>query len=80
MPELGLFTNPYLFGAVAVSALLQLSVVMFSFARPVFGTATQLAWEWLLIFGLALAPVTLIEVAKLVRAWLRKKKEGALFF
>jgi Ca2+-transporting ATPase len=49
MPELGFFTNPALLGAVAVSCLLQLSVVTLPFARPVFETASHFAWEWALI-------------------------------
>ncbi|MCI0464389.1 MAG: cation-translocating P-type ATPase [Gemmataceae bacterium] len=69
MPELGLFTNPYLFAAVAISGLLQLSVVTLPFAQPMFETAVHFGWEWGLLFGLALTPVTVIEVFKLLRAW-----------
>jgi P-type Ca2+ transporter type 2C len=75
MPELGLFSNPYLFGAIVISGLLQLSVVTLPFAQPVFGVATHLAWEWLLIGALALTPVTIIELVKLLRAALRKRKK-----
>ena len=67
MPELGLFSNPHLFGAIIISGLLQLSVVTLPFAQPVFEVATQLSWEWLLIGGLALTPVTIIEFVKLLR-------------
>ena len=69
-PQLGLFSNPHLLGAVAVSALLQLSVIMLPFARPLFEAATHFAWEWALIALLALTPATLIEAAKLARHWL----------
>jgi Ca2+-transporting ATPase len=68
MPELGLFTNPALLAAITVSCLLQLSVVTLPFARPVFETAAHFGWEWGLLLLLALTPVTLIEVAKLIRA------------
>lgn len=67
MPELGLFSNPYLLGAIAISALLQLSVVALPHAQPVFETTTHFAWEWVLIVLLALLPVTVIELVKLVR-------------
>jgi Ca2+-transporting ATPase len=77
MPELGLFSNPYLFGAVAVSGLLQLSVVLLPFARPVFDAASHFAHEWVLIVLLALAPVTVIEVTKLLLAWWRPRTPGA---
>jgi Ca2+-transporting ATPase len=73
MPELGLFSNPHLLGAIVVSGLLQLSVVTLPFAQPVFEVATHLSWEWLLIGALALTPVTIIELVKLLRAALRKK-------
>jgi len=75
MPELGLFSNPHLFGAIVISGLLQLSVVMLPFAQPVFGVATHLEWEWLLIGALAVTPVTIIELVKLLRAALRKRRE-----
>ena len=69
MPELGLFSNPFLLGAIIISGLLQLSVVTLPFAQPVFEVATHLTWEWLPLIALSLAPVTVIEVVKLARAW-----------
>jgi P-type Ca2+ transporter type 2C len=72
LPELGLASNPYLFAAIAVSGLLQLSVVTLPFAQSIFETATHLRSEWLWIVVLSLAPVTVIEVAKLIRAALRR--------
>ena len=71
MPELGLFTNLPLFGAIVISGLLQLSAVTLPFAQPVFEVATHLSSEWLLIGVLSLTPVTIIEVAKLLRAFSR---------
>jgi Ca2+-transporting ATPase len=68
LTRLGFFTNPYLLGAIAISALLQLSVVSMPFARPVFETVRHFGWEWLLMIGLALTPVTIIEIAKHIRA------------
>jgi Ca2+-transporting ATPase len=65
--QLGPFTNLYLFGAVAVSGLLQISVVLVPFARPVFETVAHPVWEWVVLFLLALTPVTAIELVKLVR-------------
>ena len=67
MPELGLFSNPHLFGAIVISGLLQLSVVTLPFAQPVFEVATHLTWEWILIGGLALTPVTIIELVKFLQ-------------
>jgi Ca2+-transporting ATPase len=76
MPELGLFSNPALLGAIAVSGLLQFSVVTLPFARPVFETASHFVGEWGLLALLALTPVTVIEVTKLLRAWLRNAPDG----
>jgi Ca2+-transporting ATPase len=72
--ELGLFTNPYLFAAVAVSGLLQLSVVAMPFARPFFETATHLTWEWGLVAALTFLPVTLAEVLKLLRRLVSRRR------
>ena len=73
MPELGLFTNPHLFGAIVISGLLQLSVVTLPFAQSVFAVTAHPSWEWLLVLFLSLTPVTIIEVGKLLRAALRKR-------
>jgi len=75
MPELGFFSNLFLFGAIAVSALLQLSAVTLPFARPVFEVAGHPMAEWVLILALALAPVTIIEVWKLIKKRVRRTSE-----
>jgi Ca2+-transporting ATPase len=64
--QLGLLSNPALLAAVAVSALLQLSLVTLPYARPVFETVSHFGWEWGLMLGLALVPISLIEVQKLI--------------
>jgi hypothetical protein len=52
-----------------VSALLQLAVVTIPFLQPLFKvTPVAFAWEWGAIAMLALAPVTVIEIVKLLRA------------
>ena len=73
LPELGLASNPWLFAAIAASGLLQLGVVTLPFAQSIFETDADLSGQWLWIAILALAPVTAIEVAKLVRAAVRKQ-------
>jgi Ca2+-transporting ATPase len=78
MPELGLFTNPPLLLAIAISCLLQLSAVTLPFTQPLFEVSAHFAWEWLLIMGLALTPVSLIEIWKLLRVrLLRPQPEAA---
>lgn len=45
-------------------------VVLLPFARPVFEVSVHPAGNWPLVFALALAPVTVVEVGKLViAAW-----------
>ena len=78
MPELGLFSNPHLLGAIVISGLLQLSVVTLPFAQPVFGVTAHPSWEWLLVLLLALTPVTIIEVGKLLRAYFVSDKALAV--
>jgi Ca2+-transporting ATPase len=61
---LGFFSNPWLLAAIAVSALLQVSVVTLPYARDVFQVGSKLGGEWLWILILSLVPVTVIELAK----------------
>jgi Ca2+-transporting ATPase len=73
LPQLGVFTNRWLLGAIAVSALLQFAVVIVPVLQPLFSvTPVAFAWEWGAIALLALTPVTVIEVAKLLRARITK--------
>lgn len=73
MPELGPFSNPRLLAAIAVSALLQIGAVTLPFAREVFEATADPKWEWLVVIPIALVPVTVIEVAKLIAAFLRRR-------
>jgi P-type Ca2+ transporter type 2C len=67
MPKLGLFSNPWLLSAIVLSVLLQFGIMLAPFARSVFEVARHELWEWLLILGLSLIPVTVIELYKLLR-------------
>ncbi|HVX59992.1 MAG TPA: cation-translocating P-type ATPase [Pirellulales bacterium] len=75
--QLGPFTNPFVFGAVAISGLLQVSIVLLPFTRPVFEIVAYPFEEWLMLLLLSLAPVTVIELTKLVRQWLSKRTSNA---
>ena len=68
MPELGLFSNLWIFGAIVGSSVLQLCIMTFPPAQTVFAICNHLTWEWLLILMLSLTPVTVIEVVKLLKA------------
>jgi Ca2+-transporting ATPase len=74
-PELGLFSNRYLIGAIIISGLVQLTVVELPWTKAMFESDVEFTFaEWLMIFGLALTPVTVIEIGKLVRKVLRARK------
>jgi Ca2+-transporting ATPase len=73
LPELGFATNPYLFAAIGVSVLLQMGVVLLPPLRPIFETTGTLGLDWLLVIVLSLAPVSVIELVKLARAFGRRR-------
>jgi Ca2+-transporting ATPase len=69
LPQLGFQSNPWLLGAIAVSALLQLVVLTVPLAQPLFKVApVAFGWQWLIIAALALTPLSIVEVTKLVRS------------
>jgi Ca2+-transporting ATPase len=55
--ELGLGTNPYLVGAVLISATLQLAAVYVPFLQPIFHTVPLNGQHWAIILGVSSAPV-----------------------
>jgi Ca2+-transporting ATPase len=62
----GFFTNPWLLAAILLSSLLQLTVVMLPFAQPVFEIGSDLGRDWITVILLALIPVTVIEIVKVL--------------
>lgn len=75
MPSLGMFTNPALIGALLITTLLQLTVLYWTPAAKVLQVAALPAAHWPLIIGLAIIPVSALEIAKLVVA-IRLPKAG----
>lgn len=73
LPELGFTSNPYLFAAIGASVLLQLAVILLPWSQRVFDTCGVGELRWLYIVILSLAPVTTIELAKLVRSARRQR-------
>jgi magnesium-transporting ATPase (P-type) len=67
--EVGAFTNLRLFGVVVVSVLIQLGIHHIPAAQAVFEIGPLSAADCFLTLLVGLGPVTLIEVAKLVRRW-----------
>jgi len=66
-----LFTNRYLWGAIALSALLQVAVVELPFLNDAFGTAPLGHDEWLICVGLASVVLWADEAKKLARRMVR---------
>jgi Ca2+-transporting ATPase len=54
--EVGLFTNPYLAGAVLISAALQLAVNYVPFLQPIFHTVPLNGLHWAFILAISSAP------------------------
>jgi Ca2+-transporting ATPase len=66
-----LFTNRYLWAAIALSALLQVAVVQLSFLNSAFDTTPLGADEWLTCLGLASVVLWADEAKKLIRRRVR---------
>jgi len=62
--ELGFFRNPALLAAIAISSLLQVTIVTLPHAQSVFAVGSSLGSDWLLVLALALVPVTTVELLK----------------
>ena len=62
----GLFANPWLWGAVALSALLQMAVVYVPFLQQAFSTVSLGARDWLVCGGVGSSVLWLSEARKVV--------------
>jgi Ca2+-transporting ATPase len=70
--QLGLFSNLYLLAAIVLSGALQMMLPWIPLTRRLFFAAPpQLGFDWLIIFLLALVPVSLVEIAKIFRDFRR---------
>lgn len=71
-PQLGAFTNIYVAGAMLLGLMLQIALVAIPVFRQLFKLTPLSVPQWLLVFLLALTPVTIIEVGKLIAAHRRR--------
>lgn len=77
LPQLGLLSNRWLIVAIAVSALVQVGALTLPPLKELFRVETApLGWEWLVVAGLSLAPVTVVETGKLLKAWVRPQADA----
>jgi P-type Ca2+ transporter type 2C len=65
----GLFTNRWLWAAVAASIVLQFAVVYVPFLQNAFGTTPLRAADWLFSFVVASSVLWLREGSKAIRHW-----------
>ena len=70
--KIGLFANKWLFGAVAVSAILMLVVVLTPISA-IFGLSTLGATQIAIVTLLSIAPLFICEAVKLITSFIKKK-------
>lgn len=70
--RMGPFSNPWLLGAFAVSAILQVSVIFLPFLNKLFRVVPLTTAQWLIVLGLAFAIIPAVEAMKLLRRVFRK--------
>ena len=68
--QIGIFSNPYLVGAVLVSILMLVVTVFVPFLNPIFNTNPLSLTEWGVVIGLALIPAVTEEITK----WYLRRK------
>ena len=71
--EVGAFSNLWLLGVVVFSVLMQLGMHYLPAAQPVFQIGPLSAADCGLTLLVALGPVTVIVMSKLVRRWLTRE-------
>ena len=74
--SIGLFSNPWILGALAVSAILQLSVILLPFLNNLFHVVPLTAGQWLTVLGLSFSMIPIVEIVKLVQRSVRKERRG----
>jgi P-type Ca2+ transporter type 2C len=75
--RIGLFSNPWLVGAVLLSVVMLIVTVLVPFLNPIFNTNPLSLTEWGVVIGLALVPAVSEEVTKWFlrrRGWIGKRR------
>lgn len=71
--SVGITSNKYMLGAFALSLLLMLCVLLLPFMYGIFEITAMSATAWLIVAGLALAPLVIMEIVKGIQALIRKR-------
>jgi Ca2+-transporting ATPase len=67
-----LFTNRYLWGAIGISLILQLSVILIPAAQPIFDVVSLTGTQWLIVAIASLMPIVIVEITKLLGGIIRR--------
>lgn len=70
----GLFSNKWLWGAIAISIVLQLVVIYVPFLNAAFGTTPLGLWAWFECIGLAALVLVASEVRKFILRMVERRK------
>lgn len=65
--RLGFRSNPWLLVAILASALMQVCIMLLPGLRSLFAIEAILTWEWAVMLGLSLIPLTVVELEKICR-------------
>ncbi len=67
-----LFSNRYLWLALALSLVLQLSVMLVPMLQPIFKVVSLSGTQWLIVAMASLMPIVIVEITKLIGRVIRK--------
>ncbi|MEI6603321.1 MAG: cation-translocating P-type ATPase [Clostridia bacterium] len=67
--KIGIFTNKYLIGAIALGLSLQVIVISVPFLANAFQVSALSPWNWVLVILLSLIPLTVNELIKFFKAF-----------
>ena len=67
-----LFTNPYLWGALGISCVLQLAVLLIPAFQSVFNVVGMNTAQWFVVFIGSVCPILVVELTKLIGHMMRK--------
>ncbi len=72
--RIGLFSNPYLVGAIVIAAILQLVVIIVPFFNDIFKVKQLNLEQWLIVITASLSIVFIVEMVKLFLNRLKKNE------
>ena len=72
--SIGVFTNRYLIGAILISAIMQVAVIVIPFLNTIFKVVQLGMNQWMVVIVASFVIIPLVEVAKIVlKRFVREK-------